>query len=96
MGRRQLRDDELEFIQQTQHTEDVRRILRGPHGAQAAASKRIEQLYRERFSGLLPGETDEEFRARQVHNPKAVRLCAESELDRQRRLSMAHSVSSLS
>ncbi|RDX45952.1 hypothetical protein OH76DRAFT_1485919 [Lentinus brumalis] len=84
MGRRQLRDDEFEFIEQTQRSDDIRRILRGPHGAQAAASKRIEQLYRERFSGLLSGETEEEYNARRRKNPKAVRLHDETEDERKR------------
>ncbi len=93
MGLKALRDDEDDFIQTAYHSEDVRKILAGPRGAQAAAAKRIEQLYKRALGDTLPGETDSEFQARLSRNPKARRLQAESEEDRTVRINMAPSVS---
>ncbi|RDX46391.1 hypothetical protein OH76DRAFT_1485625 [Lentinus brumalis] len=91
MGLKLLRDDEDDFIRSAYHSDDVRKILSGPRGAQMAAAKRIEQLYIRTFDKLLPGESDAEFEARLSKNPKARRLEPETEEERAMRMHMAPS-----
>ena len=96
MGATRLRDDESKFITQTRESKEIRDILKGDRGAQAKAATRIEELYRAEFSHALGGETDAEYAERKKSDPKAKRLTAESEEERQRRLDRIHGVRAMS
>ncbi len=94
MGATALRDDELEFIESKRVSAEIRRINDGSHGAMARAARRVEELYREKFSGVLPGETDADFSARRAIKKNAKRLVAETEEARDARLAKIGQVSS--
>ncbi len=95
MGATALRDDELEFIESLRVSADIRKINDGSHGAMTRAARRLEELYREKFSDTLPGETEAEFRARRAIKKNARRLIAETEEDRDARLAKIGQVSPL-
>ncbi|KAI0741138.1 hypothetical protein C8Q76DRAFT_791484 [Earliella scabrosa] len=90
MGATRLRDDEFKFITKTRESKEIRDILKGDRGAQAKAATRIEELYRAEFSHALGGETEAEYAERKKVEPKAKRLTAESEEERQSRLDRIH------
>ncbi len=93
MGATALRDDELEFIESMRVSADIRKINDGSHGAMSRAARRVEELYREKFSGLLSGETEAEFRARRQIKKNARRLTAETQEARDARLAKIGQVS---
>lgn len=89
MGETYWRDDEIEWLTETQQSDDIQKIYNGKDGSQQEGVKEMIKLYNARFSELHLGETEAEWKVRRRTQPNARRLVAETKEERVKRLDRA-------
>ena len=92
MGEKYWRDDEFEWLTETQKSDAIQKIYNGKDGSQSKAATELLKLYNARFSELHLGETEAEWKVRRRTQRNARRFVAETEEERVKRLDRAPQV----